>query len=177
MVATPKCKGDSLGDSSSHSAVKRTRMGDLRYSQSSGGQLKATPVFDPSKHVPAPLIPLSESAWLIPGRVSARVQTQPLRGSSQSCSSQARPPLARTDTSSMFHSAVPDPKGAEPLMKHIFDRFDEIHDKQIALLPILVTLLDKYIENQNLAEHLAKKEEQCIRQEAVIRQQCCKLWS
>lgn len=78
------------------------------------------------------------------------------------------PPVARSDASSVFHSTIPDLKGAEWLMKHIFDGFDEIHDKQVALLRTLVAFLDKYIENQNFAERLAMKKERCVRQDSVI---------
>lgn len=69
----------------------------------------------------------------------------------------------------MFHSTVPDPKVAQQLLDHIVDEFDDIHDRGIALLQTLVVPLEKYIETQNLAKRLAKNEEQCVRQEAVIR--------
>lgn len=76
VVSSPKRKGDCLGDSSGQSAMKRSRTGDLRSSRTSGGRTSATPAFDPSKHLPAPLMK-GESAWPAPGQVSARVQTQP----------------------------------------------------------------------------------------------------
>lgn len=55
---------------------------------------------------------------------------------------------------------VPNSKGAQKLIDHIIGGFEGIHQNQNKLLESLVGLL---------------KEEQCVRQEAVIRQQCAQI--
>lgn len=154
VVATPKRKGKSLPRRSQLS-VKKPRMGDLRSLQSSA----TTPTFEPSKHIPAPL---GESAWPRPGYGTLGYQVPYSTESLQRSSSQTKSHVASPSS-----STVPNPKEAQRLVDQIIDGFDDIPEKQLTLFRRLVRPQEKYIQNQDLAEHLAKKKEECVRQEAV----------
>lgn len=70
-----------------------------------------------------------------------------------------------------FRSNVPKLEGTQQLLDHIIAGFEGIYKRHFALLESLVAPLEQYIANQNLVEHLAKKKEQVVQQDTVIRQQ------